>query len=132
MFTLNAYASVDKNGTDLVAVVNELCPDYDVKFTNDKFEQSQLNRIYNMVDCTINIANNEGFGLTTESLSSGTPIIVNVTGGLQDQCGFRKDGKLLKSDDYIEIGSLHQRGVWEGELECGEWVQPKGGLPQLH
>ena len=78
-----------------------------------------------MVDCTINIANNEGFGLTTaESLSSGTPIIVNVTGGLQDQCGFKKDGKLLKADDYIEIGSLHQRGVWEGELECGEWVQP--------
>ena len=64
MFTLIPYASVDKNGTDLVAVVNELCPDYDVKFTNDKFEQSQLNRIYNMVDCTINIANNEGFGLT--------------------------------------------------------------------
>ncbi len=118
-------ASLDKNGTDLVAVVNELCPDYDVKFTNDKFDQSQLNRLYNIVDCTINIANNEGFGLTTaESLSSGTPIIVNVTGGLQDQCGFKKDGKLLDSDDYIEVGSLHQRGVWEGELEHGDWVKP--------
>ena len=118
-------SSLDKNGTDLVAVVNELCPDYDVKFTNDKFDQSQLNRIYNTVDCTINIANNEGFGLTTaESLSSGTPIIVNVTGGLQDQCGFKKDGKLLKADDYIEIGSLHQRGVWEGDLEHGDWVKP--------
>jgi glycosyltransferase involved in cell wall biosynthesis len=118
-------ASVDKNGTDLVAVVNELCPDYDVKFTNDKFDQDKLNRIYNMVDCTINIANNEGFGLTTaESLMSGTPIIVNITGGLQDQCGFRKDGKLLSCEDYIKIGSLHDRKIWEDKVTHGEWVLP--------
>ena len=52
---------------------------------------------------------------TTESLMSGTPIIVNVTGGLQDQCGFP-----LTADDYIEVGSLHQTnsGV------TGEWVVP--------
>ena len=54
----------------------------------------------------MNLASNEGFGLgTCESLMSGTPIIVNVTGGLQDQCGFRKDGKLLTAEDYVEIGS---------------------------
>jgi len=118
-------ASVDKNGTDLVAVVNELCPDYDVKFTNDKFDQDKLNRIYNMVDCTINIANNEGFGLTTaESLMSGTPIIVNITGGLQDQCGFRKNGNLLSCEDYIKIGSLHDRKIWEDKVTHGEWVLP--------
>ena len=35
----------------------------------------------------------------------GTPIIVNVTGGLQDQCGFKKDGKYFTEDDYKEIGS---------------------------
>ena len=118
-------ASVDKNGTDLVAVVNELCPDYDVKFTNDKFDQEKLNRIYNTVDCTINIANNEGFGLTTaESVMSGTPIIVNVTGGLQDQCGFNVKGKLLKEKDYIKIGSLHDENQIPKDLSWGKWVLP--------
>ncbi len=39
-----------------------------------------------MADCTINISDAEGFGLATlESLSCGTPIIVNMTGGLQEQ-----------------------------------------------
>jgi glycosyltransferase involved in cell wall biosynthesis len=80
-----------------------------------------------MVDCTINIANNEGFGLgTAESVMAGTPIIVNVTGGLQDQCGFRfKDsGKLLTEDDYVEIGSLHNWREWQDKLSWGEWAIP--------
>ncbi len=78
-----------------------------------------------MVDCTINIANNEGFGLTTaESVMSGTPIIVNVTGGLQDQCGFKLKNKLLTADDYIEIGTLHDPRKWESEVTHGEWVKP--------
>ena len=39
-----------------------------------------------MADCTINISDAEGFGLATfESLACGTPIIVNMTGGLQEQ-----------------------------------------------
>ena len=39
-----------------------------------------------MADCTINIADAEGFGLSTlESLACETPIIVNMTGGLQEQ-----------------------------------------------
>jgi hypothetical protein len=35
---------------------------------------------------------------------AGTPIVVSVTGGLQDQCGFP-----FSADDYIEIGSLHDK-----------------------
>ena len=42
--------------------------------------------MYNMADCTINISDAEGFGLATlESLACETPIIVNMTGGLQEQ-----------------------------------------------
>ena len=42
--------------------------------------------MYNMADCTINISDAEGFGLgTLESLSCETPIIVTMTGGLQEQ-----------------------------------------------
>jgi glycosyltransferase involved in cell wall biosynthesis len=111
---------VDNNGTDLHAVVRDLCPDYNVKFTDSKIEQNILNELYNIVDCTINIANNEGFGLTTaESLMAGTPIIVNVTGGLQDQCGFN-----FTADDYIQIGSLHDKEVSKHLVKEGDWAFP--------
>jgi glycosyltransferase involved in cell wall biosynthesis len=111
---------VDQNGTDLYAVVESVCPDYEVKFINTKVEQTTLNELYNIADCTINIANNEGFGLATaESIMAGTPIIVTVTGGLQDQCGFD-----FTADDYIEIGSLHNFGKYDDLPKHGEWVYP--------
>lgn len=115
---------IDENGTDLFAVKNDLCKEYDVKFSNKKLEQTVLNEFYNVVDCTINIANNEGFGLSTvESIMAGTPIIVNVTGGLQDQCGFNIDGIEFTEKDYIKIGSLHDGKKWS-EISYGEWVKP--------
>ena len=113
---------VDNNGTDLPAVVDELCPDYDVFFSHVKLSTEELNYLYGVSDVTINMASNEGFGLATaESLMSGTPIIVNITGGLQDQCGFKNEkGEYLTADDYIELGSNH-RGTY---LKHGEWVKP--------
>jgi glycosyltransferase involved in cell wall biosynthesis len=107
---------IDENGTDLYSVVEKICPDYDVLFLNNKIEQETLNEYYNLVDCTINIASNEGFGLgTAESIMAGTPIIVNVTGGLQDQCGFD-----FKEDDYVKFGSLHDKK----DIPHGDWVVP--------
>ena len=51
----------------------------------------------------------------------GTPIIVNVTGGLQDQCGFKNDkGEYLTAEDYVELQSNH-RGTYTNH---GEWVKP--------
>ena len=95
---------VDKNGTDLPEVVSNLCPDYDVIFSHNKLEDKQLNFIYNIADIQVNIASNEGFGLgTAEAVMAGTPIIVNVTGGLQDQCGFELNGKHVGYEDYREI-----------------------------
>jgi glycosyltransferase involved in cell wall biosynthesis len=112
-------APIDDNGTDLTAVSKAICPDYDIKFVNLKLEQDKLNELYNTVDCTINISNNEGFGLgTAESIMAGTPIIVNVTGGLQDQCGFD-----YSADDYISFGSLHNKKI-HGSTKHGEWVVP--------
>jgi len=118
---------VDENGTHLPNVVKALCPDTKVYFSERKLEPKQLNHLYNLADVTINIASNEGFGLgTCESLMSGTPIIVNVTGGLQDQCGFKLNGKYLTADDYDEIKSLHDDRKWKDnpELTYGEWVKP--------
>ena len=77
----------DENGTDLPEVARVIAPECNVYFSDKKIEPNQLNWLYNMSDITINIASNEGFGLgTCESLMAGTPITVNVTGGLQDQC----------------------------------------------
>jgi glycosyltransferase involved in cell wall biosynthesis len=116
---------VDDNGTDLYAVKETICPDYDVIFSTNRVNQDQLNLIHNLADCTINIAGNEGFGLVTaESVMAGTPIIVNVTGGLQDQCGFKLNGKEFTADDYIEHGSLHDWRKWASKLTYGEWVKP--------
>jgi len=118
-------APVDDNGTDLPRVHKHLCPDYDICFTYDKsgpFSDEQMNLLFNSSDVYVNLASNEGFGLgSAEALTVGTPIIVNVTGGLQDQCGFRnEDGELLNAEDYIELGTNH-RGKYKTH---GEWVKP--------
>jgi hypothetical protein len=120
-------APVDNNGTDLPAVVKELCPNYDVIFSHRKLEEEQLNWLYNIADVQVNMASNEGFGLgTAEAVMSGTPIIVNVTGGLQDQCGFKIKGKHVTYQDYSEIVSFHDDRKWKDnpDLTHGEWVKP--------
>ena len=118
---------VDENGTDLPTVAKTVCPEYKVYFSDRKLEPNELNHLYNVADVTINIASNEGFGLgTCESLMTGTPIIVNVTGGLQDQCGFRYKDKLLTADDYSWVHSLHDEKKWKNnsDLTWGEWCKP--------
>jgi len=116
----------DDNGTDLPRLIRHLLPEYEVCFTHQRnngnpFDDKQMNLLFNSADVYINLASNEGFGLgSAEALTVGTPIIVNVTGGLQDQCGFRKDGELLTPDDYIELGSNHKKT----HIEHGEWVKP--------
>ena len=116
----------DPNGTDLPRVCRHLIPDYNVVFTYDvngqAFDDKLMNLLFNSADVYVNMASNEGFGLgSAEALTVGTPIIVNMTGGLQDQCGIRDDdGNLLTPDDYIELGSNH-RGKYKTH---GEWVKP--------
>ena len=120
-------APVDNNGTDLPEVVKNICPMYDVIFSNQKLEEKELNWLYNIADVQINMASNEGFGLgTAEAVMSGTPIIVNVTGGLQDQCGFKIKGKHVTYQDYSEIVSFHDDRKWKDnpDLTHGEWVKP--------
>ena len=117
----------DENGTDLPAVAQELCPDYDIIFSSKKLDNINLRYLYNMVDVTINMASNEGFGLgTCEALMCGTPISVNVTGGLQDQCGFKYKGEYLTYKDYSWVHSLHDAKKWKdnSDLTWGDWCKP--------
>ena len=113
---------VDQHGTNLPAVIEELCPNYNIRFTHAKFNTKCMNFLYNIADVTINIASNEGFGLSScESIMSGTPILNNVTGGLQDQVGLKNEkGEYLTVDDYTtEWGSNHD-GRYK---EHGEWAK---------
>lgn len=116
---------IDENGTDLPKVIDAVAPKSNIIFSDKRRTVEELNFLYNIADVTINIANNEGFGLATaESVMAGTPIIINVTGGLQDQAGFTIDGALMEAEDYIEIGSLHDWREWENKVNCGSWARP--------
>ncbi len=77
-----------------------------------------------MSDVVINLASAEGFGLgTMEAILTERVIIANVTGGLQDQMGFRdENGDLLDANVHYcaEWGSNH-----DGKYRThGEWVLP--------
>ena len=77
----------DPHGQDLEHIIDHLgLKDRQIMLSTKKLPAQNLAELYNMVDCTINISDAEGFGLATlESLSCGTPIIATMTGGLQEQ-----------------------------------------------
>ena len=77
----------DPNGQDLYAIINELgLKNREVLLSAQKIPPDGLATIYDAADCTINVADAEGFGLATfESLACSTPVIVTMTGGLQEQ-----------------------------------------------
>ena len=111
---------VDNNGTDLRTIHENIAPDCKILFSEARISSVELNAMYNVADVTINIASNEGWGLSsTESLLSGTPIINNVTGGLQDQCRFEDaDGNWLRFNGEF---STNHKGNFK---KHGKWVQP--------
>jgi hypothetical protein len=111
----------DDHGTDLKAVREAFCdPEYvNVFFSSDKIPVAQLNLLYNIADATILLSSNEGWGLSlTESLVTSTPIIGNVTGGMQDQMRFEKDGKWV---DFTPDFPSNHRGTIK---KCGKWAIP--------
>lgn len=78
----------DPEGQDIFAVAEMYGLDKNLIISESRVPPEELNHFYNAVDCTVNIASNEGFGLATlESLFAGTPILVHMTGGLQFQVG---------------------------------------------
>jgi glycosyltransferase involved in cell wall biosynthesis len=121
---------VDGEGTDLYAVKEDLFPDTKVLFTDFKVDQPQLNVMYNASDVTVNFAYNEGFGLSTlESMAAGVPIVVSMTGGLQDQPYFKKDGKKLecgigiKPETRTIVGSVPTPYIYDDRISVKEGVK---------
>jgi glycosyltransferase involved in cell wall biosynthesis len=72
-----------------------------------------------MVDCVINLSDAEGFGLgILEALACGTPAIVSMTGGLQDQItdGVNTFGVGIKPVSRSIIGSQQIPWIYEDRL----------------
>jgi len=110
---------IDQNGTDLVAVREAICdPEYvNVFFSSNKLNTSQMNQLYNLADVTMLISSNEGWGLSlTESMMAGTPIIANVTGGMQDQMRFvDENGEWYTPSKKVpsnHMGTYKEHGNW--------------------
>jgi glycosyltransferase involved in cell wall biosynthesis len=100
---------VSEHGTDLEAVIELLAngEQYNIIFTDNKFDPPAMNLLYNSTDCQILLTSNEGWGLSlTEAILCGNPVIANTTGGMQDQMRF--------------------------EDENGNWFTPSPEVPSNH
>ena len=116
----------DVHGQDLEVIAHELGLDNgQILFSTQKVPAESLAMLYNMADCTINISDAEGFGLATlESLACETPIIVNMTGGLQEQVtdGENWFGFGLEPSSKSIIGSQEIPYIYEDRINGKEFV----------
>tara|TARA_R110000824_G_scaffold129775_1_gene291346 strand:+ start:104 stop:1366 length:1263 start_codon:yes stop_codon:yes gene_type:complete len=116
----------DVHGQDLNHIINHLELDNrQVLLSTQKIQPIDLAAMYNMVDCTINISDAEGFGLgTLESLSCGTPIIVNMTGGLQEQItdGTEWFGFPIFPSSKAIIGSQQVPYIYEDRINKDQFL----------
>ncbi len=97
-----------------------------IVFSTEKVMPEQLAGFYNIADCTINIADAEGFGLATlESLSCETPIIVTMTGGLQEQVtdGENWFGIGLEPASKALIGSQQVPYIYEDRVSQEDFLE---------
>lgn len=117
----------DQHGQDLVTIISNLgLGNGQVMLSSKKVPPEGLAMMYNMADCTINISDAEGFGLATlESLSCETPIIVNMTGGLQEQVtdGEEWFGIGIEPCSKAVIGSQAIPYIYEDRLNKEQFLE---------
>jgi len=83
----------DQEGPNLYTTMELLGIEDNVFISSQRIEFEHMNILHNISDFCINIALNEGFGLTTlESMQCGNPIIALKTGGLTRQVVDHRDG----------------------------------------
>lgn len=117
-FILHTEISSD-HGTDLGAVKDYLFgkDEKSIIFSTSKLPVEKLNYLYNMADAQILLSSNEGWGLAlTEALVTATPILANVTGGMQDQMRFKtQKGDWVEFDENVPSnnrGTFKEKGSW--------------------
>jgi len=111
----------DQNGSNLIEVIDKLQKTtkhkMNVSVIDSKLTDVELNILYNLSDVVINVASQEGWGLSsTEAMATGTMIINNVTGGLQDQCRFSN----IK-DEWVSVIKTKDEF---NTLNYGSWCVP--------
>ena len=124
----------DPHGQDLYAIAEylKLSEHNQVLFSTDKFPPDTLSNIYSACDCTINISDAEGFGLSTlESLACEVPIIVNMTGGLQEQVTNGTDwfGVGINPSSKAVIGSQEVPYIREDRINKQDFIS---ALKKIH
>lgn len=116
----------DHNGQDLEAIVSELgLVNGEVKFSVGRNNFEEMAMMYNGADATICISDAEGFGLSClESLSCGTPVIANLTGGLQDQVTDGKEffGIGIQPSSKAVIGSQQVPYIYEDRISKEDFI----------
>ena len=107
-------------GTDLVATIASICPEYKVVLNESRWSPEEMTGFYNLADVLANVSSNEGFGLSVaEAIMCGTPVIATVTGGLQDQLGIVDDnGNTIEFN--LEFGT-NASGKY---TKHGKWAKP--------
>jgi len=117
----------DPHGQDLPHLIHHLAMDGgQVLLSTQKVPPNELAGLYNLADFTINISDAEGFGLATlESLSCGTPIIVSMTGGLQEQVtdGENWFGWGIQPSSKAVIGSLQVPYIYEDRINQKDFTE---------
>jgi glycosyltransferase involved in cell wall biosynthesis len=109
----------DIHGQPLQHIIEKLGNDGTMMISSSKVPPQILSDMYNMASCTINISDAEGFGLATlESLSCETPIVVTMTGGLQEQVTDGKDwfGIGIEPSSKTVIGSQQVPYIYEDRI----------------
>ena len=117
----------DPHGQDLEAIAKEL------GLTRENFGLSvakvppqELAKFYNAADCILNISDAEGVGMgTIESMACETPIIVNMTGGLQEQVTDGKGnwfGIGIEPSSKAVIGSQEVPYIYEDRVSKDDFI----------
>ena len=110
----------DPYGQDLEILMSQFGLDQgQIRLSKNKVSPQELSAMYNVAHCTLNISDAEGFGLATlESLSCETPIVVTMTGGLQEQVTDGKDwfGIGIEPSSKALIGSQQVPYIYEDRV----------------
>jgi len=117
----------DPHGQDLPHIIEHLGVNQgQVLISSNKVPPEELAAMYNAADYTVAISDAEGFGLSAlESLACGTPLIVNMTGGLQEQVTNGKEwfGWGIQPSSKSVIGSLQVPYIYEDRISQDDFTE---------
>ena len=106
----------------------------EILISNARHPAEKMAMLYNMCDCTINIADAEGFGLSSlESLACGTPVISTLTGGLQEQVtdGDEMFGIGIEPVSKAVIGSQQVPYIYEDRISGDDFKKALTSIYQM-